>query len=70
MSIILSAYLLNSLGKMNAQSRVYQNLNFVGALLFVINLSYMKAWPSVALNIIWAGIALVTLIKISKKSHN
>ena len=67
MILILSAYSLNSSNKVASSSILYQGLNFIGAALFIINLSYFAAWPSVMLNIIWALIALVSLLKGSKR---
>jgi hypothetical protein len=70
MVLILWAYFLISRGKVDAKNLLYQLLNFIGAILFVINLSYMKAWPSVALNIIWALIALIALRSILRGKKN
>ena len=64
MILILTAYYLISAGKVTGKNVSYQVLNFAGAFLFIINLSYMKAWPSVALNIVWALIAIAALIPI------
>jgi hypothetical protein len=55
--LILSAYALLSLGKMQARSHVYQLMNIVGAAGFIINCAWNNAWPSVALNVVWLGIA-------------
>ncbi|HEX3848599.1 MAG TPA: hypothetical protein VHV81_14545 [Steroidobacteraceae bacterium] len=59
--LILGSYLLLSIGKMQSRSSVYQWMNLVGGVCFVINCSWNGAWPSVALNFIWAGIALYAL---------
>ncbi len=67
MLMILYAYYLICQGKVTAKTLSYQLLNLVGASLFVINLAYFKAWPSVALNFIWALIAVSALY--SKKKE-
>ena len=59
--LILSAYSLLSFGKIQARSSVYQWMNIVGALGFIINCAWNAAWPSVALNVVWMGIALYAL---------
>lgn len=59
--LILGAYSLLSFGKIQARSWVYQVMNIVGAAGFIINCAYNKAWPSVALNVVWMGIAIYAL---------
>jgi uncharacterized membrane protein YedE/YeeE len=68
MILILWAYFLITKEKVTAKSMLYQMLNFVGALLFVIYLSFQKAWPSVALNAIWGLIAFSAVIAINKRN--
>ena len=63
--LILGGYALLTAGKVNARSPVYQWMNVVGAIGFVINSGYFRAWPSAALNVIWAGIGMVALVKIA-----
>jgi len=58
---ILGAYGLLSFGKISPSSRTYQAMNIVGAAGFIINCAYNNAWPSVALNVVWLGIALYAL---------
>ncbi len=60
-ALILGAYALLSFGKIQARSPLYQWMNIVGALGFIINCSANGAWPSVALNIVWMAIALYAL---------
>ena len=65
-ALILTAYLLVSNGRLSGQSRAFQWLNVVGAAGFVINSGSHHAWPSAILNVIWAGIGVVTLIRIAR----
>lgn len=65
-AMILAAYLLLSAGRIPARSRAYQGLNLVGAICFVVNSGWNGAVPSAALNVIWAGIALLALIRMSR----
>lgn len=59
--LILGAYGLLSLGKIQGRSPVYQWMNIVGALGFIINSGWNGAWPSAALNVVWLGIGFYAL---------
>ncbi|WP_411338830.1 hypothetical protein V6U71_12780 [Sphingopyxis sp. J-6] len=59
--VILVAYVLLSLGKLEARSYLYQWMNVIGAAGFILNSGYNGAIPSAVLNVIWAGIGLVTI---------
>lgn len=66
-AIILAAYLLLSTGRLTGQSPLYQWMNVVGAVCFIINSSYNGALPSAALNVVWAAIGLYTLWLIARR---
>ena len=59
--LILGSYGMLSIGRMQARSALYQWMNVIGALGFIINCSWNGAWPSVALNVVWMGIACYAL---------
>lgn len=59
--LILCAYSLLSFGKIQARSNIYQWMNIVGALGFIINCAWNAAWPSVALNVVWVAIGIYAL---------
>ena len=59
--LILGSYWLLSIGRMQSSSALYQWMNLAGGVGFVINCTWNGAWPSVALNVVWAGIALYAL---------
>ena len=63
--LILGGYALLTAGKVTARSPLYQGMNVVGAIGFIINSGYFKAWPSAALNVVWAGIGIVALVRIA-----
>jgi hypothetical protein len=65
-ALILIAYLLLSAGRLEARSTVYQGLNLAGAIAFVLNSGWNGAIPSAALNVVWAGIALVALVRTAR----
>jgi hypothetical protein len=60
-ALILGAYILLSLGRLPARSPIYQWMNIVGAAGFIVNSGWNGAMPSVALNVVWLGIALYAL---------
>ncbi len=59
--LILGSYSLLSFGRIQARSPLYQWMNILGALGFVINCTWNGAWPSVALNVVWVGIGVYAL---------
>ncbi len=59
--LILIAYALVSTGRIQARSVSFQLMNLFGAAGFVINSGFHGAWPSTILNVIWIGIAAVSL---------
>ena len=67
--LILAAYGLLSAGKLDAKSPVYQWLNVVGAVGFILNSGWNGAWPSAALNVVWVGIGAVALVRILSKKR-
>lgn len=66
MVLVLLAYFLLSLEKIS-NGIGYQTLNLVAALLMAIGLFPKNAWFSFTLQIIWALVAVIALIKILKK---
>lgn len=60
-ALILVAYALLSTGRLAARSPLYQGLNLVGALGFIVNSGWNGAWPSAALNVIWLGVSCYAL---------
>lgn len=65
--LILAAYALLSAGKLAATDRSYQWMNVVGAAGFIVNSGWNGAFPSAALNIVWAGIGLAALWRIAHR---
>jgi hypothetical protein len=66
--LILGAYSLLSFGKIQSRSWVYQLMNLIGAAGFIVNCAYNNAWPSVALNVAWLGIAIYALRRNSRST--
>lgn len=66
--LILGAYILLTLGRIQAQSVAYQAMNVAGAAGFIVNGLANHALPSATLNIIWLGIGVYALWRIQTKS--
>lgn len=66
MVLILMAYYLVSAKKVTAQAHSYQLLNFFGAIGIIWNTLVQQAWPAMTLNIVWAIIAINTLLIVRK----
>lgn len=61
-AILVAAFGLLSYGSVDGRSRVYQTLNTAAGVLLGVNCAWHRAWPSVAVNIIWIGIAVGALV--------
>ena len=68
--LFLLSYVLVSTGRLQGQSRANQWLNVVGAIGFVVNSGWNGAYPSAAVNVIWAMIGLVTLWQLARKKDS
>jgi hypothetical protein len=66
--LILLGYALVSTGRVEARSRPFQLMNLFGAAGFVVNSAFHGAWPSAILNVIWIGIAAVSLARLARGS--
>ncbi len=65
--LILSAYLLLSMGRLTGQSPAYQAMNVAGAAGFIVNGWWHGAIPSAALNIVWMLIGAIALTRILRR---
>ena len=64
--MLLGGYGLLTAGKIAANSRMYQGLNVIGALCFIINSGYNGAIPSATVNVIWMAIGLASFWQLAK----
>jgi hypothetical protein len=64
--ILLVAFLLNLYKKLEANSRAYCAMNFIGAAMCGISSYMIDFYPFVVLESIWAGFALVSFVKASR----
>lgn len=67
MILVLVAYMLLSTNKIN-NGLLYQVLNLLAGIFMAIGLYPKNAWFSFTLQIIWVLVAIVSIIKIKKKS--
>ena len=58
----IGAYVMLSRGYLHAASLRYVAINFVGGLLGAAASTAYAAWPSVASNLIWSGVAAHTCV--------
>ena len=65
--LILTAYALISLKKVEGDSLSYQLLNIFGSIFLVVNTFYWNALPSTLVNAIWLLIALFAVFSIIRK---
>ena len=63
--LILVAYGLLTVGRLGAKSAAYQAMNVFGAVGIGTISAWRGVWPSVILNIVWAGIGLVALSRLA-----
>ncbi|BDZ49068.1 hypothetical protein GCM10025867_13090 [Frondihabitans sucicola] len=63
--VILAGYALFSLGKL-PNGPVYQLSNLVGAFAISLNVAAHGAWPSAVVNVVWAIIAAVVLVRMAR----
>lgn len=64
--ILLVAFLLNLYKKLEANSRAYCAMNFLGAAMCGVSSYMISFYPFVVLEGIWAGFAMISFIKVSR----
>ncbi len=64
---VILAYALVSTRRTPGDSFLYQSLNLVGAAFLVVNTIYYRAYPSTLVNLVWVGIAILALVRRTRK---
>jgi hypothetical protein len=67
MILVLVAYMLLSTNKIK-NGLLYQFMNLMAGIFMAIGLYPKNAWFSFTLQIIWSTVAIISIIKIKKKS--
>ena len=62
-TMMLSAYVLLTTGRLRSLSPTYQWLNVLSGAGFIVNSGWNGAYPSAALNLIWMAIGLYGLFR-------
>jgi hypothetical protein len=57
-TLLLTAYVLLTMGKVTARSRLYQWLNVLAGAGLMVNSGWNGAYPSVFINVVWMGVGL------------
>jgi hypothetical protein len=60
---VLCAYAANAWGFVGSQEKLYQGLNFVGAVCLGINVYAQSAWPALTLQVVWGAVAITPLLR-------
>ena len=60
--LLVGAYAMVATRKLDARSPLYHVLNLVGAIGLAAFSIYKTAWPLVALNAFWGGVALIGIV--------
>ena len=68
MVLVLIAYALLSTNKINS-GKLYQSINLIAAIFMAIGLFPKNAWFSFALQVAWAIIAIISIVKIMHKER-
>lgn len=63
--LIVIAYFLVTYNKVSSTGKIYALMNLFGAIGIGINVYFHQAWPAVIMELIWALIAISSLIKIA-----
>ncbi|WP_240197156.1 CBU_0592 family membrane protein [Nonomuraea lactucae] len=64
--LLVFGYGMVSTSRMSGDSAHYQVLNLAGSAALMVNSAYNDAWPSAGLNLIWAAIGVVSLVKLAR----
>jgi hypothetical protein len=67
--VVLAGYTAFSLGGI-ANGRLFQACNLSGSAALILNGAYHGAWPSVALNVAWATISSIALLRVLRAGRS
>ncbi|MFG1701623.1 hypothetical protein ACFLIM_00395 [Nonomuraea sp. M3C6] len=65
-ALLLIGYALVSSSRMSGDGPAYQLINLAGSVGLMLNSAYSSAWPSAGLNLVWAAIGVVALVKLAR----
>ncbi|MFC4119269.1 CBU_0592 family membrane protein [Nonomuraea zeae] len=65
-ALLLIGYALVSTSRMEGDGQAYQIVNLIGSVSLMVNSAHSSAWPSAGLNLVWAAIGVVALVKLAR----
>ncbi|WP_052424267.1 CBU_0592 family membrane protein [Nonomuraea candida] len=65
-ALLLAGYALVSSSRLSGDGVAYQLINLAGSIGLMVNSAYSAAWPSAGLNLVWAAIGVVALVKLAR----
>lgn len=60
--LVILAYVLVTSDKIEGESKLYQVLNLFGAVGVGVSVFQQKAWPALAIQVVWGVVALMALL--------
>jgi len=63
---LLLGFYLNSSNRLSSDSRTYQLMNLIPAVMLAANAYYIGSIPFLIVNVFWAGVAILSLLQKSK----
>ena len=62
-AMMISAYILLTMGRLNSKSSFYHWLNILSGAGFILNSGWNGAYPSAFINVVWVAIGLYGLLE-------
>ena len=63
MVLIVVTYYFVTTGRWGTRTKIDEVLNILGSILIGISVFHTKSWPAFTLEVVWALVAIVSLIK-------
>ena len=68
--LVVLAYLLVNSERLKPKDSSYIFMNLFGAIFIGVNVFVNQAWPALGLQIVWGGVAIISLLKNFRPSAN
>ena len=67
--IVINAFIQNQIGKWKAENFYYDLSNFVGSTILFVYALFIRSYPFIVLNLVWASISLKDVVNDIKRSR-